>query len=328
LKAPSAPLASGFARDAGAPELPALRLPEPRTARGALWPALALEPAEQDYPWLYNFRARSYLPGVGLFSQADDWEPEIGSPQTLNPYAYALGNPLNYTDPTGHESEPPTDSTLTPCENGQPADICITVIGDKSDDVKGLQERVRAAENAQFKALLEALGADTLALGGGNFIHLVTDEDGSQRIIAISDPFLQSDNTIEETLIVGGVFKAIGGLLGIIGSTSSRVANIGTKLDFMLGKATGSLHNINRSQSMLRLLQKMGLPDTQATREYLAKQLQRAYSHGVGQLQENGNVLIQSLLAGPAGSWAKMITIWRDNKLVTIMLKSPSKTPR
>jgi RHS repeat-associated protein len=57
---------------------------------------------EQDYSWLYNFKARSYLPGVGVFAQADTWEGNLKNPQTLNPYAYALGNPLRYTDPTGH----------------------------------------------------------------------------------------------------------------------------------------------------------------------------------------------------------------------------------
>jgi len=29
--------------------------------------------------------------------------PEPGNPQALNRYAYALNNPLRYTDPTGHD---------------------------------------------------------------------------------------------------------------------------------------------------------------------------------------------------------------------------------
>jgi RHS repeat-associated protein len=57
---------------------------------------------EQDFAWLYNYKARSYLPGVGVFTQADTYEGEIYEPQTLNPYAYVTGNPLKYTDPTGH----------------------------------------------------------------------------------------------------------------------------------------------------------------------------------------------------------------------------------
>ena len=67
---------------------------------------------EQDYEMaddlgapqnaIYDFKARSYLPGVGVFAQADSWEGKLDKPQTLNPYAYAKGNPLKYTDPTGH----------------------------------------------------------------------------------------------------------------------------------------------------------------------------------------------------------------------------------
>lgn len=37
------------------------------------------------------------------------------------------------------------------------------------------------------------------------------------------------------------------------------------KLDYFLGKDTGSQHNIDRSQGMLRQLESIGLPDTPAT---------------------------------------------------------------
>jgi RHS repeat-associated protein len=51
---------------------------------------------------LYNLRARQYDPGTGRFLTPDSWEGDITRPATLNKYAYADGNPVNRTDPSGH----------------------------------------------------------------------------------------------------------------------------------------------------------------------------------------------------------------------------------
>jgi RHS repeat-associated protein len=51
---------------------------------------------------LYFYNAWYYDPALGCFVQADTVVPEPGNPQALNRYAYALNNPLRYTDPTGH----------------------------------------------------------------------------------------------------------------------------------------------------------------------------------------------------------------------------------
>jgi RHS repeat-associated protein len=58
---------------------------------------------------LMDYNARYYDPGLGRFVSADTVVPEAGNPQALNRYAYVLGNPLRYNDPTGHylfEGEP------------------------------------------------------------------------------------------------------------------------------------------------------------------------------------------------------------------------------
>ena len=50
---------------------------------------------------LYNYGARLYDPSLGRFISADSEIPGT-NPQALNRYAYAINNPLRYTDPTGH----------------------------------------------------------------------------------------------------------------------------------------------------------------------------------------------------------------------------------
>ena len=50
----------------------------------------------------YDYGARPYDPALGRFLQADTLVPEPANPQSLNRYSYVLGNPLRYTDPSGH----------------------------------------------------------------------------------------------------------------------------------------------------------------------------------------------------------------------------------
>ena len=51
---------------------------------------------------LYDYNARMYWPAVGRFVSADTVVPGPGNPQAFNRYAYALGNPIRFSDPSGH----------------------------------------------------------------------------------------------------------------------------------------------------------------------------------------------------------------------------------
>jgi RHS repeat-associated protein len=53
---------------------------------------------------IYDYRARYYDSRL-QWIQPDTIVPDFSNPQSLNRYAYALGNPLRYIDPTGHMSE-------------------------------------------------------------------------------------------------------------------------------------------------------------------------------------------------------------------------------
>ena len=50
---------------------------------------------------LYFLRARYYDPVLGRFISRDPISGKLDNPQTQNPYAYALDNPVNVSDPSG-----------------------------------------------------------------------------------------------------------------------------------------------------------------------------------------------------------------------------------
>ncbi|MGB4950179.1 MAG: RHS repeat-associated core domain-containing protein, partial [Rhizobiaceae bacterium] len=62
---------------------------------------------------LYDYNARYYDPHIGKFISADTLVPDPASPQAFNRYAYVLGNPLRYSDPTGHFTEEAIMNYLT-----------------------------------------------------------------------------------------------------------------------------------------------------------------------------------------------------------------------
>ena len=52
---------------------------------------------------LYYLRARYYDPTIGRFISKDSVEGDITNPLTINLYTYCNNNPINMTDPTGHD---------------------------------------------------------------------------------------------------------------------------------------------------------------------------------------------------------------------------------
>ena len=58
-----------------------------------------------SYINLYLMGSRWYDPSLGRWIQPDTIVPDPGDPQSLNRYAYGSGNPVKFTDPTGHFSE-------------------------------------------------------------------------------------------------------------------------------------------------------------------------------------------------------------------------------
>jgi len=57
---------------------------------------------EDDSTGLQFFNARYYSGSLGRFISADTIVPNLANPQSLNRFSYVRGNPMKYTDPTGH----------------------------------------------------------------------------------------------------------------------------------------------------------------------------------------------------------------------------------
>jgi RHS repeat-associated protein len=70
---------------------------------------------------LMDYNARWYLASVGRFISADTLVSDPGNPQSMNRYTYVLGNPIGYSDPSGHRV---CDGPGLECE-GHPLLGCI-----------------------------------------------------------------------------------------------------------------------------------------------------------------------------------------------------------
>ncbi|MCB9139753.1 MAG: RHS repeat-associated core domain-containing protein [Caldilineaceae bacterium] len=57
---------------------------------------------KQDESGLYYYNARYYDPEIGHFISPDTLVPDPGSVFGYNRYMYSLGNPLRFSDPSGH----------------------------------------------------------------------------------------------------------------------------------------------------------------------------------------------------------------------------------
>jgi len=105
------------------------------------------------------------------------------------------------------------------------------------------------------------------------------------------------------------------------GGGEARTANIGNKLEYLFGRATGDQHNIERSLAMLRQMERIGLPDTPQNRSFMAQFFQTILNDATNVVatQANGRVVRQSLLMGPRGG-VMVNSVWEGDRLITFTL--------
>ena len=135
----------------------------------------------------------------------------------------------------------------------------------------------------------------------------------------VTETRLESDPQVAGTHQENGLFH-YEHAPGCSQAAESRLApEIGRKLDYVLGRATGSAHNVERSTQMLKQLESVGLHDTAATRQLLGSHLDDVLnnSSNILRTQANGRVVRESLLMGPNGG-VKLESVWDGTKLITV----------
>ena len=121
------------------------------------------------------------------------------------------------------------------------------------------------------------------------------------------------------------------------GAKGGNNADLGNKLDYLFGKASGNKHNIERSKAMQAELQKIGIHNTSSGRKYISNHLNdvlkdptnisnvEVRSYIAKELPgkpvvEYTATIRESLLMGPGGA-VMVESVWDGNRLLTIIVK-------
>jgi RHS repeat-associated protein len=181
---------------------------------------------EQASVGLYHMGARWYDPRLGRWISADTIAPNPDSPQSLNRFSYVLGNPLKFTDPSGHKEEGECGFNGEACE-AQPPEIEDIII----EILQGIPDAIY--DPARTEPILIPLDDGTtlviMPVGSDPFEQRSADLQRGGEICgtlgAITDLF-------EMTGLVGG---GGGAELGVVGDVG--IAMIGSALsgDMWLG---------------------------------------------------------------------------------------------
>jgi hypothetical protein len=112
------------------------------------------------------------------------------------------------------------------------------------------------------------------------------------------------------------------------GCATAAGPELGSKLNYFFGQATGTAHNIARSIQMRYELARIGFFDSPASRQYVAEHLVRVFGDpsSIVRVQDNGRILRKSLLMGPQGA-VKFETVWEGaigDRIATVLDGHPS----
>ena len=271
-----------------------------------------------------DFGARWYDNLVPRFTTIDQLS-ELS--RRFSPTVYGNDNPVLMIDPDGMRSINSIQKMWDDTKEGSSSTWTNDGDGSFSDgsgENNGKQtEEQRLSEIVTIKGQKYHKNTSNLFASIGNKVNSLF--GGSSDYFVEKKPYDPvEDRAMHELMVnsaggVGGILLGKGAGLLFRGIGSKGVAEIGTKLEYVFGKATGSAHNIERSTGMLRQLESVGIFDNAAGRSVLKNNLERVFSETGGILQSNGRYLRESLLMGPNGG-LKVESIWDANKLITVKL--------
>lgn len=238
----------------------------------------------------------------------DPTQPGVGT----NRYAYSNNDPINNYDRNGNFFSGLRDLFRSDDQISESARNEIDRINEDIDDQVGRYEQ-----------------GDIDAAGLMGILHEKEDELAYElgRLQRAGKPGQKALIAALESLGVAasGSGKMVGGLVKNSAAVSRLPPDIGRKLEFFLGNATGKAHNVQRSQVMQGQLSKIGIYDDVAGRTILREHLEtvgRSNDFVVGATSPT-RVVKESFLRGPGGSLS-FETIWDGNRLITGVLRTPN----
>ncbi len=265
----------------------------------------------------YYLRARYYDSSIGRFSQADThWNPSNmiygDDPQQIGEYKDPFGMSRNVAAPQKNVLKQ-TSNLYVYC----PSNPILRI--DKTGKVEVVQDlselsKYGGVDGAGLLALIALIGVETFhALQKGcEWAYQVyydkiqkqskkaESEKETNQAIAVSASPTPSNNNDNKN------------------SNNKNRPELGKKLDYLFGKASGNKHNVSRSLGLLNKLESIGISDTEYWRAYLSEIIIKSFYDSEPYLFD-GSVARDILLCGPNG-FLKLQTIWEGVKLITMYL--------
>ena len=241
---------------------------------------------------LYYLIARYYNPVNGRFLSEDP------ARDGYNWYVYCNNNPLIYVDPNGQFII--TTTALVIIGLATAGAVVGGIVGNYFAEKNGATGWEKAGYIAGG-----SLGGAAVGAVGGYF----------------AAPAIVSATGVSAISVSGAGISAIASGSGAAIKTTLDKAEpiIGDKINYIFGKATGSIHNIQRSAGMLKELNRIGISDNESGRTYVAQKIIEAYHNAKPIIQEGGRCVREILIMGPNGG-AKLETIWEGVKLITVKI--------